>query len=540
MKLKFGLFILLSILSRVLMAQDTYKNPILPGFYPDPSICRVGDDYYLVTSSFGYFPGVPIFHSKDLIHWQQIGHVLSRKEQLPLEDPKGARVSGGIFAPTIRYHNELFYMISTNMTVLKNFFVTAKNPEGPWSDPTWIELPGMTIDPSLFFDDDGKTYLTTSPLFGVSGGIRLAEINLKTGKLITPMKSLWDGAGGRYPEGPHLYKKDNWYYLLIAEGGTEYGHKVTIARSKHIDGPYLANPANPILTHINRNAENNPIQGVGHADLIETDKGSWWMVALGFRPHGSHHILGRETFLTPVEWQKNEWPIIGNNGGTLSLEVETKTLPLHTFPEQSTKDDFNSATLSFIWNYISNPKADHYSLNDRPGYLRLSGNKSTISQGEHITFVGRRQQHHNFSATTSLEFEPQNDNEEAGLSVFMDFKSHYELSIKNINGKRMLQLSYTLGMINHIETQTKLKQGPITLKVEGFSKSTQFDSTSFYTFSFSQQGKPYEVLGKVDSKFLSSETAGGFTGVYLGLFASGNGKMSLTNADFDWFSYQEQ
>jgi len=275
-KTKLILTLLLLLLKVVMHGQVSYQNPVLPGFYPDPSICKVNDDYYMVNSSFGYFPGVPIFHSTNLVNWEQIGYVLDREEQLPLAK---AQTTLGIFAPTIHYHNGLFYMITTNSTDKGNFYVTAKNPAGPWSNPIWIATPG--IDPSLFFDDNGKVYVTSAQNWGaVKNRIVMSEIDITTGKLLSEPVTIWKGTGGKYPEGPHLYKKDGFYYLMIAEGGTEYGHKVTIARSKNIWGTYESNPANPILTHANSNEENNPIQGTGHADLVQTTDGSWFMVAL--------------------------------------------------------------------------------------------------------------------------------------------------------------------------------------------------------------------------------------------------------------------
>lgn len=206
----------------------TYENPIIPGFYSDPSICRVGEDYYLVTSTFEYFPGVPIFHSKDLVNWQKIGHCLHREAQIP----KGIN----IFAPTLRYYEGTFYMITTNITGGGNFYVTAKAPEGPWSDPIWVDIPG--IDPDLFFDEDGKTYV-------ISSSFILFEIDLKNGELLSEGRKVWNGTGGRYEEAPHIYKKDGLYYLMAAEGGTEEAHSETIARSHDIWGPYTENPGEP-------------------------------------------------------------------------------------------------------------------------------------------------------------------------------------------------------------------------------------------------------------------------------------------------------
>ena len=528
--MKKGLLIALCIITFCIQVQSqtTYKNPVIPGFYPDPSVCRVGNDYYLVNSSFGYFPGVPIFHSKDLINWEQIGYVLTRDAQLPLN--KGRISTGGIFAPTIRYHNGLFYMITTNISILRNFYVTAKNPAGPWSDPIWVDLPSnaVVIDPSLFFDDNGKVYLTTSPGFTTTDGILLAQIDITTGKLLSPPTAIWPGTGGRYPEGPHIYKKDGMYYLMIAKGGTEYGHKMTIARSKSIAGPYTSDPFNPILTHINRNAQTNPIQGTGHADIVQAADGSWWMVALAFRPVNNHHTLGRETFVVPVEWKKNEWPVVNNNG-TIALDMHAKTLPIRPYPEKPSRDDFDESELGFAWNFMNNPKMANYSLTEKNGYLKLKGDSSTLNELGLPTFVGRRQQHHSFTATTSVEYNPENQNEEAGLTVFMDTKYHYDLSVRNADGKRILILTYTLGLLNHTEKEVVLTDGPVELRVTG--------SPTDYQFLFKQGGNDFAELGKVNASFLSSESVGGFTGVFIGLFATGNGKASQADAYFDWFNY---
>ncbi|MCW3106336.1 MAG: glycoside hydrolase family 43 protein [Segetibacter sp.] len=527
-------------LSLLAEAQNGYKNPILPGFHSDPSVCRAGEDYYLVNSSFSYFPGIPIFHSKDLVNWEQIGHVLTTKEQLPLESKSGVSgISGGIYAPTIRYHKGTFYVISTNMALYKNFIVTAKDPKGPWSAPKWIEIPGLTIDPSLFFDDDGKVYISTSPNFMKPEGILMAQIEVTTGKLLTPLKSIWSGTGGSSPEGPHLYKKDGWYYLMIAEGGTEYGHKVTIARGKNIEGPYIANPDNPILTHTKGITYNSAIQGVGHADFVQATDSTWWTVALGFRPRSMHHILGRETLLAPVEWSKDGWPVI-NKTGTVALDMNVATLPLHPYPELPAKEEFNSPNLGFQWNYIGHPIQSNYSLSERTGYLRLTGDSSTLNQGKPVTFVGRRQEHETFTASALLDFKPTNKTDEAGLTVFMDFKHHYDLTVKNIDGKRTLLLTYCVGMIKHIENQIPLSESPVELKVEGSVVSAGYAPANYYTFSFKQGTNKFEEIAKAEAKYLSSETAGGFTGVYLGMFATGNGQTSVANADFDWFDYQHK
>ena len=312
------------------MQKRTFTNPVLPGFYPDPSICRVGDDYYLVTSTFAYFPGVPIFHSRDLVNWRQIGNVLDRPSQLNLD---GADHSGGIYAPTIRYHQGRFYMITTNVTHGGNFLVTAEDPAGPWSDPYWLEdAPG--IDPSLFFDDDGKVYYTGNR--PNPGGMRyngdceiyLQELDLKTMRLTGEVHVLWKGALRKaiWPEGPHIYKVNGYYYLVIAEGGTAHEHAVTVARSEKITGPYIGNPVNPILTHRHLGRD-YPIVNVGHGDLVETPNGEWWFVVLASRPYGGYYRnLGRETFLVPVRWE-NGWPVMSPGEGRVLFEYPCPDLP---------------------------------------------------------------------------------------------------------------------------------------------------------------------------------------------------------------------
>lgn len=276
-----------------------FHNPIIPGFHPDPSICRVGEDYFLVNSSFAYFPGVPLFHSRDLVHWQQIGHCLTRPSQLPLSH---SGPSGGIFAPTIRYHQGRFYMVTTNISGGGNFFVTAADPFGEWSEPVWLAQGG--IDPSLFFHQE-RAYLTSTGVpeegdpAGQGQGILQSEIDLASGSLLSRPRLIWRGTGGAFPEGPHLYQLGRYFYLMVAEGGTEYGHSEVIARSDSPWGPWESCPHNPILTH---RGQRSPIQALGHADLVEAQDGSWWMVCLGIRPvfPNAHH-LGRETFLAPVE-----------------------------------------------------------------------------------------------------------------------------------------------------------------------------------------------------------------------------------------------
>lgn len=507
-------------------AQNTqgYRNPVISGFHPDPSVCRADSDYYLVTSSFQYFPGVPLFHSKDLIHWEQIGHCLTRPSQLPLHD---ASTWGGIYAPTIRYHEGTFYMITTNVSDKGNFLVHTTDPSGPWSEPVWLEQGG--IDPSLYFEGD-KCYLVSNP----DAGIFLCEINPLTGEQLTPSVRIWNGTGGRHPEGPHIYKKDGWYYLLISEGGTEYGHKVTMARSRSIYGPYDSNPANPILTHINRNAQDNPIQGTGHADLVQAADGSWWMVCLAFRHHNSHHILGRETFLAPVRWDANAWPVV-NGDGTIALRMDVPTLPQQTPAEKrSVRTDFKDGTLGHEWVYIRNPHMENYRFVD--GKLRLTATSVSLDRmgRESPTFVGRRQEHFDFTATTSVQLHHAAEGDRAGISVYMLETSHYDLTVKQLaDGRQAVCLQYRLNSISHLEKEVVLpKDREVQLRVKG--------DKDMYTFYYATDGRHFTELGRADTRYLSTETAGGFTGMMLGLFATSSAQNPTAQADFRYFDYEPE
>lgn len=503
-----------------LHSQKSYQNPVISGFHPDPSICRIENDFYLVTSSFEYFPGVPLFHSKDLIHWTQIGHCLTRPSQLKLTN---CPPSGGIYAPTIRYNDGIFYMVTTNVPDKGNFLVHTTNPKGEWSDPVWLSQGG--IDPSLYFEN-GKCYLVSNP----ANMISLCQINPITGEQLTPSKRIWSGTGGRYPEAPHIYKKDNWYYLMISEGGTEYGHKVTIARSRHINGPYVSNPANPILTHINMNAQLSPIQGTGHADLVQAKDGSWWMVCLAFRPQsGLHHLLGRETFLAPVRWDKDAWPVVNGNG-TLSLQMNVPTLPQSpTLPEIS-RTEFNKGKLGPEWVYLRNPKSENYSFTPK-GTLRLKATSVHLRDLGSPTFIARRQKHVFFTAGTTVELHDAFVGDKAGITVFMNNHSHYDLVVEQKSEEEQsIVLHYRLGALDHIEKEIPLpEKGRIQFQVRG--------DKDFYTFSYATNGKAFQEIGQMNTRYLSSETTGGFTGIMLGLFATSETTSSDAHADFDYFDY---
>ena len=522
-----------------------YRNPIIPGFYPDPSVCRVGEDYYLVASSFEYFPGVPVFHSRDLVNWRQIGHCLTRESQLPLQKE---RCSGGIYAPTIRHHDGTFYMVTTNVRGSdgkgpRHFYVHTQDPAGQWSEPVWTE--SHNIDPSLFFDEDGKVYFTCNG----HDGIYQWQIDIRTGRRLTDIRHIWRGSGGWCAEAPHLYKMFGRYYLMVAEGGTEYGHMETIARSRTPWGPWEPCPFNPVLTH--RNTQGDGISGTGHADLVHDHRGNWWAVFLAFRPAGGFwHNMGRETFLAPVKWTDDGWPVVGGEEealrtdvldrtrgkGTVRQEMDGPTLPPHPWPAAPARDDFNAPSLDLCWNFLRNPQTMDYSLTERPGWLRLRGSSVTLDHVDSPTFVGRRQQHFNCRVTARLEFNARELGREAGLTILMNNSHHYEIALTMIAPPDLppvpsVIVRRRIGDLSVVVAQATGVYGPVRLRIEGDRDN--------YTFSFAPDDGPatpgFQVLAKGSCRYLSSEVAGGFTGAYFGLYATGPAAESY--ADFDWFEY---
>ncbi len=512
--------------------QKSFRNPILTGCYPDPSICRVDEDYYLVTSTFEYFPGLPIFHSRDLIHWRQIGHVLDRPSQLDLDE---IRPSGGLYAPTIRHHNGIFYVINTLMdgkTKSGNFIVTATQPQGPWSEPYWLEG-ADGIDPSLFFDEDGRcwyvgTRLNEKGYYTGHTEIYLQALDLEKMKLVGEETVLWDGAvkGVVWAEAPHIYKVNGCYYLLIAEGGTAHHHAVTIVRSKNVAGPYETYRGNPILTHRHLGLD-YPIVGTGHADLVETQNGEWWMVLLAMRPYGGYYYnLGRETFLAPVRWE-DEFPIVSPGTGRVEFEYSAPNLPLCVWQTPPARDDFNDTSLAYQWNFLRTPRDDFYSLTERKSFLRLRLRPQQLSVLTNPSFVGRRQQHIDFTAQTKFEFTPQ-ANECAGLVLIQNNNFHFRFVVTYENENIICLIKRSHGKDETLATQ-HLPVGHYTLKVTAHEQN--------YNFYFSTNDQWHALAENIDGRILSTPVAGGFVGAYIAMYASSNGQLSANHADFDWFEY---
>jgi alpha-N-arabinofuranosidase len=400
-----------------------------------------------------------------------------------------------------------------------SFIVTASAPEGPWSDPIFVAQPG--IDPSLFFDEDGRVYFTTS-----HGGALQSCIDVKTGQLLTEPKVVWSGTGGQHPEGPHLYRHDGHYYLLISEGGTEYGHMLTVARSRSPWGPFEPCARNPVLTH---RSQTSPIQGVGHADLVDTPEGDWFAVTLAFRPHGyppCHH-LGRETFLCPVTWHEDGFPVFGESG-RLKLEHETPH-SLEVMAPRASRDDFQGDELAPHWNHLRAPDPKKFSLSERPGHLRLTGSAHGLDDVAAPAWVGRRQAHFDVKVAASLEFTPTTRNEEAGLVVRMNERHHYEIFVTLRDGMRVAVLRRRIGSLVAEVASKPLSHGNVVLEIAADKDK--------YVFSCSDAEGEQRRLGEGETRYLSTEVAGGFTGVYFGMYATGNGAPCAGLADFDWFDY---
>lgn len=512
------------------------RNPILRGFYPDPSICRKGEDYYLVTSTFEYFPAVPVFHSKDLAHWHQVGSCISDPT---LIDLNGCRSGKGIYAPTIRYneYDDTFYMITTlvhNDTYSDNetFFMRAKNPAGPWYGKTVVSQ-AEGIDPSLFFEGEKAYYIGNmrphpEDPTNLNRHVWIDEIDLATGRLEGKKRVvLKDGAvhDAVCPEGPHLYRFGDYYYILLAEGGTEHNHAQSVFRSKDVFGPYELNPRNPILTHrmLSRDSEFNSL---GHADLVQTQDGDFWAIMLGVRPYIQPFLrnIGRETFLAPVIWE-DQWPVFCPETGKVENHYETPVPPEHVWKPEPMFTSFKSPVLEPYWQTLRTPKEPVYSVGN--GRLALKLNRYTIRDNEACAFIGRRQQEMRFISETAVTFTPSGENECAGMILLLNSDSYY-LLVKTVrNGSEILQLSYVDELLHEAEAPT----GTICLRLlaEGLD----------YWFEGFSEKRGWERFGPVLDGTKLSMLEFGFTGTMIGLYASANGMESDNTAEYQYFSYED-
>lgn len=519
------------------------SNPILTGFNPDPSIVRVGDDYYIATSTFEWFPGVQIHHSRDLKNWRLITHVLTRTSQLNMQ---GNPDSGGIWAPCLTYDNGLFYLIYTDVKSRNgafkdthNYLVTAESIEGPWSDP--VNLNSSGFDPSLFHDDDGRKWLVNmlwdhrAEHYSFAG-IVLQEYDVQQQRLIGERKNIFTGTALKSTEGPHLYKRNGYYYLITAEGGTRYDHAVTMARSKNIEGPYEVDPQNPILTSAVR--RDLPLQKSGHGCVVETQTGELAMVHLVGRPVADDFcVLGRETAIQQMEWTGDGWLRIKGGGNAPQQEVPEFALLEHPFPVEPEIDHFNSPKLGIHWNTLRLPADPAWlSLTERPGFLRLWGRES-FSSMHRQSLVARRQQAMHCEAETAVEFQPEHFQQMAGLVLYYDTRDYVYLRISKDD-----RLGKCIGIVRSVNGKwEEFPDAEISIEEAQSLKLKVVIEGSQASFFYAADDGEWTTVGPMLDILHLSDEAGDFlrfTGNFIGLCVqdlSGMGK----HADFDYFRYSE-
>ncbi|WP_265521739.1 glycoside hydrolase family 43 protein [Oerskovia flava] len=515
------------------------RNPLLPGCYPDPTICRVGDEYYLVTSTFEYFPGLPVFRSRDLVSWEQVGHAVVRADQLDLD---GVRSSGGLFAPTLRHDGELFWLVCTLVGQREgapggNFVLTATDPAGPWSEPVWLGVDG--IDPSIVFDRDGRvwlhgTRLVAEPEWHDQTEVWVRELDRASRQLVGPEHVVWTGAvrGAVWAEGPHLYEVDGTYYLLAAEGGTEFHHAVSVARAQTVTGPYTGNPANPVLTHrhLGRGVD---VVGVGHADLVQAPDGRWWAVLLGMRPYGGYHYnLGRETFLVPVAWEDG-WPVFAPGLGRVPAEVDVASAgPARPGAVQGgatgvvRPDDLRWTGLRRPPDEFATPRGDGWDLTVRP---------TTLWEPGAPAFLGVRQQHQDVDVRAVVH-PLAAAGEDLGLVVRQSEQDHVRAFVTGVPGRRRLVVVHrrdgqeiTVGDVAVRDVAGEDGDAPLALGLRARGQD--------YTFVAGQPGAEPVEITTVDGRTLDSVSAGGFLGLWIGVFATSNGRPTSSTARVESFEY---
>ena len=515
------------------------QNPILPGFHPDPSIVRVGDDFYLATSTFEWFPGVRIYHSRDLRHWRLIATPLDR---LNLLDMRGETASCGVWAPCLTHDGEFFHLIYSNTRSftgpvwdVHNYLTRARDITGPWSDPVYLNRSGF--DPSLFHAPDGRKWLLNMiqdprPGHKRFAGIELTEYDPAAEKLIGEPKVIFTGSSLGITEGPHLYFRDGWYYLMTAEGGTGYEHAVTLARSRSIEGPYEIDPQNPMLTARDTEAV---LQKAGHGSLVDTSNGEWYLAHLCSRPLPPHNrcMLGRETALQKVLWTDDGWLRLAHGGNTPAVEVPAPDLPEHPRPEPSATEEFDGTTLPTDFQTLREPPAEDWlTLSERPGWLRLYGRLSLCCPYEQ-SLVGRRIQHFSCKAETLLDFEPDHYLQTAGLAAFYDDQHWFYLQVTHDE-----TLGRVLRLVVNEQHQIREPLDPIPLPPGPVRLGADLDAPAlrFRYASGTTDWTPLPV--ELDASLLSDDvgTRWRFTGAFFVLCAQ-NHTIKRIPADFDCFTY---
>ena len=520
----------------VALTDDEYLNPILTGFYPDPSVVRVGGDYYMTHSTFGFYPGLPVFHSTDLVHWTQIGNAVDRPDMMSFDGMHlGWR---GLYAPTIEYHEGLFHIINTCVECGGDFILTARDPAGPWSDPIWVgeaaDLRG--IDPQMFFED-GRLYIVNHEdpagpkLYDGHKAIWIREVDPATYEIVGEKRMIVDGgvdhvvAQPGWVEGPHLYEVDGLYYLSAAEGGTGMDHRQTIYRASDVWGPYVPWEKNPSLTQRDLPPERpHPITSTGHADLVETQNGDWWAVFLGTRTFDTiHFVTGRETFLLPVTWTEDGWPLILEPGREVPWVLERPDLPRSAAPARpiagnfTVRDEFDGELASY-WMFARIPRETWWSTGD--GELVVTARDERLGDGTQPSIVGRRLHHMSSRVTAPVAFEPRGPGDEAGLMLFQNDSFYYAFGIGRTEaGETVLRLRRRDGdqvpVGGHVVREQAFGVGELRAVV--LRADLRGAEVSF---SYSLDGEEFEefVSGE-DARILGTMRAGGFTGAFAGMYA---------------------
>lgn len=530
------------------MDEDQFRNPILSGYYPDPSVVVVGDDYYMVNSTFGLYPGIPVFHSTDLVNWTQLGNAIDRPDMLPYDDVLHAGYLG-VFAATIEYHQGTFYIMNTCVYCGGNFVLTAKDPAGPWSDPIWLpHIDG--IDPSLFIDDDGKFFVVHNkepedPTVDGHRVISVMEVDPATFAARSEDITLIDGAdpapyNTTHIEGPHIYKIEGQYYVSAAGGGTGLNHQQLIFRSENILGPYLPYENNPILTQVGLAKDRkNAVTSTGHTDIFKDANGDWWAVFLGTRVYGldkhqegpANFHTGRETFLLPVTW-KDGWPIILESGKPVPLIVDRPSLPdsgpapRPTTGNYTVKDEFNDSKLGFEWLFVRAPESPWWQTGD--GNLKIQaranriGSLSLFDYTPQPSFIGQRVAHMSASATTEMRFTPETEDEEAGMMALQNDFFYYAFGLGlSDNDETVLRVRMRNKMATLFNGET-LAEIPVNV-ADGapiYLRTTL--NKDKISFAYSLDGNTFiSVLENADATVLTTAKAGGFIGAVIGLYAEG-------------------
>lgn len=521
----------------------TFQNPVLTGFYPDPALCKANGQYYLTTSTFAYFPGLPIFTSTDLVSWKQIGNAMNRPSQMQLE---GLGISRGNFAPGISFHDGTFYVICTLADAGGNYIVTATDPAGPWSDPYFLpEVDG--IDPSIVFDGD-KTYIVynsippeNKSLYSGHRTIRMVEFDREEMKVVSENNVLVNGGTdlSKEPvwiEAPHIYDINDYYYLMCAEGGTGPQHSEVIFRSKDIWGPYEPWDQNPILTQRDLDPSRaNPVTTAGHADMVQMDNGDWWAVFLAVRPYeGNYFNTGRETFLAPVTWTEDGWPVINPDFEEVqyaypmpSGEAADSSLPPFA-GNFDFEDEFTNNELDLRYLMLRTPTEKWYSTEN--GSLNLQLRPTTVNERSNPSYIGFRQHHLAGEASTMVSFDPEKSGEQAGLVVFQNSRHNYTFVKTMADGEAVVKLFKATEDGNEELASANAPAGTLRLRVSFVNDA--------YNFSYAGEEGSFTALAEgVPGRYLSTQEAGGFVGVTIGMYATSSGAASENTASFDWFRY---